>query len=211
LIVGAPVYTGKLPRQVIQCLEVLNGKGKECTAVVVYGNRDYGIALRHMAKLLTKKGFKVNAAGAFIGQHSYSKLIPVAIGRPDKKDLEFAEKFGTDCLDRSEHLSIKKIPAQIDMISKSKGYMPLNPVFNTERCTNCGTCAAHCPTGIISAETGNYINKKAKKDCVGCMACVFGCENAARTTEAGFFMKALVKFILRKAAVERLEPTTIFP
>ena len=43
LVVGAPVYAGKLPVQVIECLNALNANGKECTVVVVYGNRDYGI------------------------------------------------------------------------------------------------------------------------------------------------------------------------
>jgi hypothetical protein len=45
LIVGAPVYGGRLPNQAMQCLRSLRGTGKECTALVVYGNRDYGVAL----------------------------------------------------------------------------------------------------------------------------------------------------------------------
>jgi len=40
LIIGAPVYSGKLPAQVIDCLKSLSGNEIKCTAVVVYGNRD---------------------------------------------------------------------------------------------------------------------------------------------------------------------------
>ena len=56
LIIGAPVYSGKLPIQVIECLKSIDGNGKKCTAVVVYGNRDYGIALYQMVEILSKIG-----------------------------------------------------------------------------------------------------------------------------------------------------------
>ncbi|MEJ2505966.1 MAG: hypothetical protein P8Y81_06865, partial [Ignavibacteriaceae bacterium] len=86
LSVGAPVYFGKIPVQALECLKVISGKRKECTAIVVYGNRDYGIALYRMVEILSNNGFGVIAAGAFIGQHSYSDVVSVAIGRPDKAD-----------------------------------------------------------------------------------------------------------------------------
>ena len=88
IIIGAPVYSGKLPIQVTECLLSLSGNGKKCTAVVVYGNRDYGFALYNMVSILSSNNFNVLAAGAFIGQHTYSDIVPVAIGRPDKSDLE---------------------------------------------------------------------------------------------------------------------------
>ena len=37
LIVGAPVYAGKLPSLVVETLNALEGNGIACTAVVVYG------------------------------------------------------------------------------------------------------------------------------------------------------------------------------
>ena len=210
LIVGAPVYEGKLPVQVIECLNALRGKDKKCTLVVVYGNRDYGIALRHMAEILTGKGFTITAAGAFIGQHSYSNVIPVAMGRPDEKDLELAAQFGTRAIGVSSYLTAEDMPIQIDMFSRSKGYHPLKPVFYPEKCSQCASCAEVCPIGIIDPETGGYIHRNATDDCIGCMACVFSCENEARMTKPGFAMKTRIKYVLRKAAVERLEPLTVF-
>ena len=53
-VVGAPVHSGKLPLQVIECISSIAGNGKQCSAIVVYGNRDYGIALYCMAEILMR-------------------------------------------------------------------------------------------------------------------------------------------------------------
>ena len=212
LIIGAPVYAGKLPLQVIESLKTITGNGKECTIVVVYENRDYGVALKNLAEILTENRFKIKAAGAFIGQHSYSEIIPIAIGRPDKNDLELAYNFGKNCISNSKHLAIAEIPKQIDWISKSKSYFKsVTAKYISENCTQCGICAKHCPTGIIAAETGDYIRKEAKANCIGCMACVFKCKNEARIIEANFLIKFILRTHLRKASVKRLEPLVIFP
>jgi Pyruvate/2-oxoacid:ferredoxin oxidoreductase delta subunit/flavodoxin len=211
LIIGAPVYSGKLPVQVIECLKAVNGNGKKCTAIVVYGNRDYGIALSHLVELLTNNGFQVINAGAFIGQHSYSDIIPVAIGRPDKTDLGKAYNFGMESLNTNNSLSFKDIPIQHDIFSKSGRYTPIRPVFNTEKCIQCGICSKRCPMEFISPKTGNWLNQKAKKQCIGCMACVSSCKNKARYVRVNFGMKLILKYILNKASVQRQEPLTIFP
>lgn len=210
LIFGAPVYSGKLPIQVIECLKSLSGNEKECTAVVVYGNRDYGIALYHLVEILSNNHFNVLAAGAFIGQHSYSDIIPVAIGRPDKTDLEKASDFGFKSLNTSNYLSLEDIPVQRDMFSKSDNYNPIIPVFKSEKCTHCGICFKRCPVNIISPETGNWLNQEAKKQCIGCMACVFSCKVKARIVKPNFGMRLILKTILKKASVQRQEPLTIF-
>jgi len=212
LVVGAPVYAGKLPVQFIECINKLTLKGKECTAVVVYGNRDYGIAFRNMAEILIKTGCKVVAAGAFIGQHSYKDIIPVAIGRPDKNDLEQAFNFGKKSINNSKYLTINEIPVQLDWISKSKSYFKSVAVeYISENCTKCGICAKHCPTGVISAKTGDYLSKKAKANCIACMACVFECKYEARIIEVNFINKLILRTHLKKASVQRLEPLVIFP
>jgi len=210
LIIGAPVYSGKLPIQVVACLKSISGNGKKCTAVVVYGNRDYGIALYHMVELLSNNHFNVLAAGTFIGQHSYSEIIPVAIGRPDKTDLEKAYNFGSESMNASRYVSLEDIPAQRDMFSKSENYNPIRPVFKSEKCSHCKICSKRCPLSIISPETGNWVNQEAKKQCIGCMACVSNCKSKARTVKANFGMRLVLKYILKKAAVQRQEPLTVF-
>jgi len=210
IIIGAPVYSGKLPIQVIECLKSISGNGKKCTAVVVYGNRDYGFALYHMVKILSNNNFNVLAAGTFIGQHSYSDIVPVAIGRPDKTDLEKAYNFGAEGMNTSNSLSLEDIPVQRDMFSKSKNYNPIRPVFKPEKCNHCRICSKGCPINIISPETGNWLNQEAKKQCIGCMACVSSCKNKARFVRANFGMRLILKYILKNASIQRQEPLTIF-
>jgi len=210
LIIGAPVYSGKLPVQVIDCLKGLSGNERNCTAVVVYGNRDYGKALYQMMEILSAANFNVLAAGAFIGQHSYSDIIPVAMGRPDKTDLEQAYNFGSECLNTHNFLSLEAIPIQQDLFSKSESYNPIHPVFRYEKCTHCKICSKRCPVNIISPETGNWVTKEDIKQCIGCMACVSSCKYKARIVRANFGMRLMIKYILKKAAVQRQEPLTIF-
>lgn len=210
LIIGAPVYSGKLPIQVIECLKGISGIKKECTAVVVYGNRDYGIALYQMVEILSNNHFKVVSACTFIGQHSYSDIVSVAIGRPDKTDMEKAHNFGSKSLNTSNYLSLEDIPVQRDMFSKSENYNPIRPVFKSEKCIQCGICSKRCPMNIISSETGDWLNHEAMKQCIGCMACVSNCKDKARFVTANFGMRLILKFILKKAAVQRQEPLTVF-
>ncbi len=212
LIIGAPVYEGKLPIQVIESLSALDGEGKECTIVVVYGNRDYGIAARQMAEILTNKRFKIKAAGMFIGEHSYSRFMPIAIGRPNKKDLESAFDFGEQCLGTSGFLTSDDIPRQLDWISKSKKYQyPAKSQYISANCTQCGVCSELCPNGIISPETGDFKNKKSEDNCIGCMACVSNCNYNARIIKVSILTKFILKNVLKKATVQYLEPMVIFP
>ena len=209
LIAGAPVYCGKLPLQAIECLKALNGQGKKATAVAVYGNRDYGIALHNMAEILSQNGFIVMAAGLFIGQHSYSDVVPVAIGRPDESDLQKAREFGAQISDAFKPLNIEDIPIQLDKHSKSKEYTALKPTYRGKLCEKCGRCSEVCPTGILSYHTGEHINRFVKKNCIGCMACVRNCKSEARITKANPIVRIMMKSVLGQASRERKEPSVI--
>jgi ferredoxin len=211
LIVGAPVYFGKLPAQAADCIEFIKGNGKGATAIVVYGNRDYGVALQRMVKSLQKNGFTVTAAGAFIGQHSYCDIVPVAMGRPDKADLKKAYGLGMNSSSASGSLALEDIPAQTDFFTRSDKSMPLKPAFISELCVQCGICADRCPMGILSPDTGSWLNRAAEERCIGCMACVFHCPEKARIAKANALMKLAMKYILRKAARERSEPLMLLP
>jgi len=209
LIVGAPVYSGKLPLQVIECLKAFNGAGKKSTAIVVYGNRDYGIALYNMIEILYQNDFNVIAAGTFIGQHSYSDIVPVAMGRPDKSDIEKARKFGTQISHATKHLSLNDIPLQIDRHSNSKRYSSFKPSYNKKLCVKCGKCAKVCPSGILSSDTGKYLNRSVKKNCIGCMACVNNCKLGARILKVNPIVRIVINKILGQASIERKEPFMI--
>lgn len=209
LIAGAPVYSGKLPLQVLECLRAMDGNGKGASAIVVYGNRDYGIALHCMVKLLSEHGFNVGAAGAFIGQHSYSDIIPVAMGRPDESDLEKAQHLGIRSLSTNRGLSPDDIPVQIDMVSKSEKYSSIKPFHIDTQCIQCGKCAKKCPVGLLSFDTGQYLTREAEKQCIGCMACARICMQHAKVAKVNPIVKLVIKQILRKASRERKGPLVI--
>jgi len=164
-----------------------------------------------MVEILSNNGFGVVAAGAFIGQHSYSDVVPVAIGRPDKSDIEKAYSFGVAGSNACKYLSPKNIPIQSDIFSKSDVYMSLRPVFISQLCVQCGICAHHCPKGILSSDTGVYVSREATKQCLGCMACVLHCTNRARVAKPNVILKLAIKIILKRASIDRQEPLTIFP
>ncbi|MCK5312636.1 MAG: hypothetical protein KAJ62_11030 [Desulfobacteraceae bacterium] len=208
LIVGAPVHSGKLPLKVKKCLKAVRSNGKKCSAIVVYGNRDYGTALYNMVEILSYNGFSVNSASAFIGQHSYSDIIPAALGRPDESDIKKAEKLGKQILNASKNLTLKDIPIHIDNISESGKYTAIKPVYNKKLCAQCGICSKSCPMDILSP-TGVYKNKSAKSQCIGCMSCVRNCLEKARVARVNLLIKIVMNSILKEAVRERKEPLIV--
>jgi len=208
LVIGAPVHSGKLPLQAKECLTAIEGKGKDCSAIVVYGNRNYGIALYSMVQTLCENGFIVTSIGAFIGQHSYSDIVPIALGRPDISDIEKARMFGENSLNSTKNLSLKDIPVKSDKISESEKYTALKPLYNAKLCVQCGKCAKNCPVGILSP-AGIFINPRTKKQCIGCMSCVKNCLKKAKTAKVNLIVKMVMKNMLKQAVKERKEPLTI--
>ena len=88
-IVAAPVYGGLISETAMQRIQRLRGKNSPVIIIAVYGNRDYEDALVQLRATLTDNGFTPLAAGAFIGEHSYSRPaegMPIAEGRPDASD-----------------------------------------------------------------------------------------------------------------------------
>ncbi|MCK5062234.1 4Fe-4S binding protein [Candidatus Parcubacteria bacterium] len=208
LVIGSPVHSGKLPLQVLECLKFIKGNEIKTTAIVVYGNRGYGISLHSMVEQLFKNEFNVVTAGTFIGQHSYPDIVPIALGRPDKSDIKKAQEFGIQSLNVTKKLSIQDIPIQIDSFSKSEKYDVIKPTYNKELCIQCGVCAKSCPMGIL-LPTGKYLNKEAEKQCIGCMACVRVCPKNARIAKVNLAIKVIMKIILGRALKKRKEPFVI--
>jgi len=75
-----------------ETLEKLKGQGTPAVVIAVYGNRAYEDALLEGADWLEKQGFQMAAAGALIGEHSFSAAL--AAGRPDQDDLAQAARLG---------------------------------------------------------------------------------------------------------------------
>ena len=95
LIVGVPVYAGRVPPHALQWLRTIEAHDTPVVCVVVFGNREYDDALLELKETMVGVGCIPIALAAYIGEHSFSDAeIPIAQGRPDADDLRHAESFG---------------------------------------------------------------------------------------------------------------------
>jgi len=178
VVIGMPVYAGRLPRLAVERFAAVKGSETPAIAVVVYGNRAYDDALLELCDLCTAQGFNVASAAAFVGKHSFSSAdFPIAANRPDEKDIRQAEQFGSQLISGKPLLNINTIP----------GNRPYKPAMepagaaaesDPARCTQCGQCVAHCPANAI------HMNKNLPltnpDQCIWCTACVQACPTGAR-------------------------------
>lgn len=106
VVLGAPVYAGRVAPEAVRRLkriQVAAGASIPAVVMVTYGNRDYEDALVEIYDLALSLGLTPFAAGAFIGEHSYSTpAMPIAEGRPDSMDLADASIFGGECARKLE-------------------------------------------------------------------------------------------------------------
>ena len=91
LIIGVPVYAGRVPNVLLSYLNIIIGSGALVVPVVLYGNRDYDDALLELKDILESNGFTAVAAAAFVGEHSFSKIL--GADRPDANDIMLADTF----------------------------------------------------------------------------------------------------------------------
>lgn len=177
LIIGVPVYAGRVPDPFLERFKNIDIKKRECIIVVVYGNRAYEDALLELQDLVEGKGGSILGAGAFIAEHSLSReQQPIAKNRPDEQDLNKAYQFGKEVSLKTDLKNIK--------VPGNRPYKEKNPktevIMKTDetRCTLCSKCIAVCPVDAIVEP----LNTDGKL-CLRCSACVRVCENKARSLQ----------------------------
>ncbi|MBI9014714.1 MAG: 4Fe-4S binding protein [Clostridiales bacterium] len=172
LIVGLPVYAGRIPQLITEQITAIKGNQTPVIMVGVYGNRDYDDALLEMKNTFQKNGFVPLAAGAFIGEHSYTS--EVGTKRPDSRDLKICKQFGETIktLLKSDTYKTKELYVKGNFPYRElKPSLPLGPIVD-ETCLNCGICAINCPTGALK-HNGHI--KVIDELCIRCHACVRKC------------------------------------
>ena len=185
-IIGAPVYGGRIPVIAAQRLKQLKADKTPAVLLVVYGNRAFEDALLELSELVKEAGFIPVAAGAFIGEHSYSTTAtPIAVGRPDAQDLIQARDFGAMVrkkMGKIQNLdATAALPLPGNSPYKDYGAWPeMSPIILEDICNLCGECAAVCPTAAITVDTKVITDKKR---CISCCACVKSCPIEARVME----------------------------
>lgn len=176
VILGMPVFSGRIPVPCVEMLENLKGMNTPAIAVVVYGNRDYDDALRELCEILQNNGFLICGAGAFVAQHS---IFPkVAAGRPDNKDRSQIVAFAKQCAAKLAQMSgtEKSVQVKGNLPVKPAAAVPLKPTAN-KKCNACGICARVCPSRAINATNPCLTNNKL---CIACAACIAVCPQQAR-------------------------------
>jgi ferredoxin len=187
VVIGAPVYGGRLPVDAINRLKQLKANKTLAVLIVVYGNRDFEDALLELKNLTIELGFNPVAGGAFIGEHSFAtKDVPIANGRPDSLDVQKAMDFGAIIKDKVTALQSPdaqmdlEIPGRFPYEADGARSMAVSPVSKEDTCTICGTCASICPNTAISIN-GSVATKIEL--CIRCCACIKNCPTGARVME----------------------------
>lgn len=187
VIIGAPVYGGRLPVDAIKRFKKIKASKTLAVLIAVYGNREFEDALLELKNLAVELGFIPVAAGAFIGEHSFAtKDVPIANGRPDRLDVQKAMDFGVKIKDKVAALQSSdaqmdlEIPGRFPYESGGARSMAVSPVTKEDTCTICGTCASVCPTAAITIN-GSVATKIEL--CIRCCACIKKCPTDARVWE----------------------------
>ena len=210
---------GRVAPAALERLQEIRGEGTPAVVLAVYGNRAFGTAVAQLAAFVAERGFVPVAAGAFVGEHSYSTPgTPIAEGRPDTQDLAEAAAFGARIGQKLAHGETGPIDAaklrepHTPLLSKLRfirfvlGYrrrqkrnpVALLPAGDAARCTQCGRCVALCPTQAIAR--GDELHTDPAR-CIRCCACVKGCAFGARTFETPFAAVLSRNFARRKPPV----------
>lgn len=187
VIIGAPVYGGRLPVDAINRFKQLKASKTLAVLIVLYGNREFEDALLELKNLTIELGFNPVAGGAFIGEHSYATTdLPIANGRPDRQDVQKAMDFGKKIKDKVTALASYdtqmelEIPGRFPYEADGARPMAASPVTKEDTCTMCGTCASVCPNAAIAIKES--VATKIEL-CIRCCACIKNCPTGARAME----------------------------
>jgi ferredoxin len=208
VIIGAPVYGGRLPVDAINRFKQIKASKTLAILIVVYGNREFEDALLELKNLAIELGFIPVAGGAFIGEHSFAtKDVPIANGRPDSLDVQKAMDFGEKIKDKITALQSPEAqmnletPGRFPYEADGAQSMAVSPVTKEDTCTVCGTCASVCPTAAISIN-GSMATRIEL--CVRCCACIKNCSTDARVWEDSM-MKTIANWLNENCST-RKEP-----
>lgn len=215
VVIGLPVYAGRLPNLILPYIKTIKGNGAMAVPIVLYGNRNYDDGLMELKTELDKDGFHSISAGAFIGEHSFSRKL--AAGRPDSKDIEVADNLASLTAEIINSLSSEEKLLKYEL--QVKGNMPLSPYYTPrdrkgnpidirkvkpktkESCNKCGKCISMCPMNAIDASDPALVSGV----CIKCCACIKRCPQEAKYFEGEGYLYHM-RELEEQYGVTRKEP-----
>lgn len=189
VVFGTPVYAGRVPNVLLPFLqERIVGGGALAVPVVLFGNRNYDDALIELRNILAADGMHPIAAGAFVGEHSFSRVL--GADRPNAEDEALMDEFAARVAELAAGLDaapVKSVavrgqePLRPYYTPQDRAGNPINilkvkPKTDLSRCGGCGLCADLCPMGSIDPADVSAV----RGICIKCCACVKGCPTGAK-------------------------------
>ena len=189
VVFGTPVYAGRVPNVLLPFLrERIVGGGALAVPVVLFGNRNYDDALIELRNILAADGMHPIAAGAFVGEHSFSRVL--GADRPNAEDEALMDEFAARVAELAAGLDAAPVKSVAvrgqeplrpyytprDRAGKPINILKVKPKTDLSRCGGCGLCADLCPMGSIDPADVSQV----KGICIKCCACVKGCPTGAK-------------------------------
>lgn len=189
VVFGTPVYAGRVPNVLLPFLrERIVGGGALAVPVVLFGNRNYDDALIELRNILAADGMHPVAAGAFVGEHSFSRVL--GADRPNAEDEALMDEFAARVAALAAGLDAAPVKSVAvrgreplrpyytprDRVGNPINILKVKPKTDMSRCGGCGLCAELCPMGSIDPADVSAV----RGICIKCCACVKGCPTGAK-------------------------------
>lgn len=191
VVLGVPVYAGRVPNLLLPYIrDMIHGNGALAVPVVLYGNRNFDDGLMELRNVLRDNGFHPVSAGAFVGEHSFSRVL--GAGRPDGQDMALVKELAEQTVGKVKALT-EPPPQAVEVEGCDpirpyytprdrhgepiKDFLKAKPVTDPDKCVNCGLCARLCPMGSIDPQDVSNVAGK----CIKCCACVKKCPMGAKS------------------------------
>lgn len=190
LIAACPVYMGQLP-MVAHLFENLAGDQTPCVVMAAYGNREYENLLAQLGEKLTRQGFVCLGGIACIIPHCY--LDEMGKDRPDEADMPEFSAFAQVIMQMLDHppYAAAFLPGETE--PKRRELKPLPRTWDEALCTQCGICAAECPTEAIDPESMQVDFGR----CIACVKCAAVCPTGAWRFDTTHMRKYLSQHLER--------------
>lgn len=199
VIVGMPVFAGRIPKSGRERLSKFKGNNTPAIAVVNYGNAHVTDSLLETVELLNENNFNVVAAASTVSHHSI--FDGVAQGRPDSADIEKINDFSKKCMKKIE--SGEGLKSDIPGNKPYVDYKQLPFVVGCDEtlCAFCYDCVSICPEKAIPDDDPVDTDLDL---CSRCTACIHICPEDARMFTGEAFEAKKPEF--EQANSERKEP-----